>query len=497
MIRSGIALLDERLGGLVEGRTYVLSGAPGTGKSVACMEFIAAAIEEGEHAAILTHDDPTDLLAQAEYLGLDFSKALHDERLILLRYQLDFARRFNRAASPDVAFEELKKLMGTTTPSRVVIDSIAPFLEGSAASGAGLDALARFLDSISATAMITYPGDLAGMYDRRLEPMLQRAAAIMHFSTDAKDHTNRIDIRKVRYQVPSTAPIAFRIQGGAGIVPLANQTRRRSEDVPEDTKRRILVLNLAGSFPEDMLPLLRNRYDVAVRTGVTSALADLASLQAGAVLLDVRRDSLEEALTLVRELRRAGSRSPVVLVTSFSLRSNDRARALRAGADEFIMSESHPDEFLHRIESAMRRGHSAADEAEPEALVVTQPGEADRPEPLDNGGFLNAIRTHITLDRLPFFTLVTLTPSRPAKLRELCDLSLKSMRVDGGDLAGIADDSVMLYLHSARRKDVSPFVERLKEEWRRAGNGDLEVDVAAFPTDEERIRSLVEMTASA
>ena len=492
MIRSGIGLLDERLGGLVEGRTYVLSGAPGTGKSVACLEFISAALDEGNPAAILTHDDPSDLIAQAEYLGLDFSRALAEERLVLLRYQLDFARRFNRATSPDVAFEELRRLLGAAKPSRIVVDSIAPFLEGSSASGAGLDALTRFLDTLGATSVITYPGDLAGLYDRRLEPLMQRAAAILHFSADSRDHSNRIDIRKVRYQVPSTQPVSFRIQGGSGIVAVANQGRRRQEDVHGDTKRRILVLNLSQSFPEELLPILRNQYDVSVRTGVTSALSELAGLHAGAVLIDVRRDSLDDALTLTRELRRAGSRSPIVLVTAFQLRANDRARALRAGSDEFISSEAHPDEFLHRLDSAIRRGHTSTAEAEPEAPVVTQPGNGNGPEPFDSEGFRDAVRTHLTQDRLPFFTLVTLTPAKAQRQRQLADLALRTIRVDGGDLAGISDNNVLLYLHSARRKDIPPFVERLKDEWRRAGNGDLQTEVAAYPTDEERIRSLVE-----
>ena len=72
MLQSGIATLDERLGGLVEGRTYVLSGSPGTGKSVAAMEFAAAGLEAGQRSVILSHDDPTDILSQAEFLGVDF-----------------------------------------------------------------------------------------------------------------------------------------------------------------------------------------------------------------------------------------------------------------------------------------------------------------------------------------------------------------------------------------------------------------------------------------
>src|SRR5688572_18492854 len=112
LIASGIAPLDLRLGGIVAGRTYVLSGAPGTGKSLACLEFLDAALSAGERAAMLTFDDPADLLAQAEYLGFDLESALNDERLILLRYQLGFAGRFGRADSHQAAFDELRALLG-------------------------------------------------------------------------------------------------------------------------------------------------------------------------------------------------------------------------------------------------------------------------------------------------------------------------------------------------------------------------------------------------
>src|SRR5438105_8645208 len=60
-IPSGIGPIDQQLGGVMPGRTYVLSGAPGTGKSVACLQFLAAALAAGERAAILTQDDPQDL----------------------------------------------------------------------------------------------------------------------------------------------------------------------------------------------------------------------------------------------------------------------------------------------------------------------------------------------------------------------------------------------------------------------------------------------------
>ena len=498
MIKSGIAPLDERLGGLLPGRTYVLSGAPGTGKSIACLEFLNAALEEGATAAILTHDDPGDLIAQGEFLGLDLDRALREERFVLLRYQLDFSRRFCRAPSPEVAFDELRRLLGDHTPSRIAIDSMAPFLEGSAASGSGVSAMLAFLESLGATSLLTYPGDLAGLFDRRIEPLVQRAAAILHLTAES-DRTGRIEVRKVRFSVPSTAPVSFRIQPGAGISALGDVRQRRADDVSDDRRRRVLVLDLSNAFPEELLVILRARYDVAVRHRVASAFSDLAQSAVGAVVLDVSRDTVSDALALVRELRRGGNRSPIVLVTQYTLRSADRARALRAGADEFLSADMRTDEFALRMEGVVARGRSPlATSADVEVPIVTQREDEGQPVPFDAAEFREAVDAHLRHDAAPFFTMVSVRPRRAADagaLRTLCGAVLRTLRVDGGDLAGTTNDGVVAYLHCARRKDVAPFIERVRAEWRRAGHGELDVTTATYPAEEAQVRSLLETSA--
>lgn len=491
MIPSGIAPLDDRLGGLVPRRTYVLTGAPGTGKTVACLEFLGAAFEAGESAVLLTTDDPTDLIAQGEYLGMDLDRQLADERLVLLRYQLDFTRRFARAPVPEIAFDELRQLIGQRSPSRVVIDSVAPFLEASAASGAGIRALIAFLDSLGATALVTYPADLAGLYDRRLEPLVQRAGAIVHFSCE-RDRGYRMELRKVRFSVSSTAPISFVVQPGVGITPLVESRQRRANDVSPEAARKVLVVGSDRILSGDLLPALRARYEVDVRSTVASAFAELAT-GVGAVLLEVRRDSVNDALTLVREMRRAGSIAPVTLVTQFTLRADDRARALRAGADDFIVGDLHPGEFIARLEATIARGHApGAPLGDVEVPLVVQPSaDGQRYELLDAHAFRNAVTAHMAGDQLPFFTLVSLRPAETGTALQLGELVLRKLRLESGDLAGYIDCGVAIYLHSARRKDVHPFAERVREEWRRAGNGELDVVVAAYPAEEEQVVALL------
>lgn len=492
LIASGIAPLDLRLGGIVPGRTYVLSGAPGTGKSLACLEFIEGALAAGERAAMLTHDDPADLLAQAEYLGLDLESALADERLVLLRYQLGFAGRFGRASSHEAAFAELRELLGGCTPSRIVIDSIAPMVDAGTAAGPGISALVAFLESCNATALLTYPGDFDARYDRRLEPLVQRAAAVLHL-TAARDRTGTLEIRKLRYAAASTAPVPFVIRPGAGLVPMTDGQARRASDVPEETRRRVLILGEESRFPAEHLQALRGRFDVAVREGEGSNGGSAVSPSlAGVVLVDVRRDRVDAALAEVRALRARGVTSPIALVSGFNLRAVDRTRALRAGADDFFGAELHPDEFLLRVDRLARSGRSThldvgADDTPPVPEGV-EPGTV-----LDEHTFRNVVQARLATTALPFFTLVRLTPatSDPAALTTLAEAARASVRMECGDIAGRLDGSVAVYLHSARRKDVPLFVTRIKDVWRAAGGGELSVATAAFPTEESAIGAVL------
>lgn len=442
-----------------------------------------------EPVVILTQDDPTDLISEATYLGFDLERALADERVILARYQLDFVRRFARAASPEVAFDELQRLIGATQPARVVIDSVAPFLEAGAASGAGILALLAFLDRLGCTSMITYPADLAGLYDRRVEPLVQRAAAILHFARD----TGRelcIEIRKIRYAVPSTAPVHFAIRPGEGIVGVAQDQRRRADDVRGEVSRKLIVIDTSRDFPEELLATLNATYQLMLRHSLPSAIADL-SAPSGAVLVQVRRDTVNDALTLVRELRRAGNRSPIVLVTQFQLRADDRARALRAGAEDFLDGDLHPVEFLARMRGIIDRGHTTRSAPEREVALMLQPRGQHGPQLLDAADFRAAVNARLRDETAAFFTLVLLRPDMPSQSERLASVVLDALRVDGGDLAGTLDGAVAVYLQAARRKDVAPFVDRVRERWHQVAGGDVVADVASYPVKKERVIGLL------
>jgi len=490
LIQSGIAPLDEQVGGLLPSRPYVVSGNPGTGKSVSCLEFLDVALERGEPAALLTHDDPSDVLSSAAFLGIDLHRALVDERLVLIRYQLNFIRLFSRAPSMDAVFTELKRLLGPRKPVRLAIDSIVPFLEGGGSSGsASMFALIQLLDEIGATSFLTYPGDLAGLYDKRLEPVMQRAAGVFHLASQNEGRRYGVlEVRKLRYEARSLATMKFRIQAGAGFVPV----HEPGDEPAAEVQRKLLVVNLADPFPGELLRSLERDHAVTVRTGVASAFSDLARAGAGALLLNVRRDVIQDGLQLVRELRRAENAIPIVLVTPYVLRSSDRTRALRAGADDFLSTNIPPEEFIARVNSIAQRGRSEnvpAEEAE--APLVLQPSpDGESYLLLDGAGFRNAVGLHLARERAPFFTIVRAEPAN-GDVMALADLALRISRTESGDLIGFEGHSVLLYLDGARPKDLKSFLGRLHDEWRRVAADDITVETFGYPAEEDRIRSFV------
>ncbi len=489
LVKSGIAPLDARVGGLARGRSHVLSGAPGTGKSIACLEFLNAGLGDGGTVALLTHDDPSDLLAQGEFLGLNLADAFASDRFILVRYQLDFARRFARAAEPDVAFAELRQMLGTTAPDRIAIDSITPIIEAGTASGACVASLLGFLEGLGATSLLTYPGELASRYDRRLESLAQRAAAIFHLASD-RDGTTKLNVQKIRYAAPSTSSISFVIRSGVGIVTAGDGLSRRAYDLPEETRRKLIVVSDQSATSAELLHVLAARFDVAVRSPAPRVVAQIMQSPTGAVLLDVRRDSLDEALELVRELRRGGSKAPIALVTPFVLRASDRARALRAGADDFFAA-LHTEELLLRLEALVLRGRSAAVVLPEPTITIAE--SRDGSGILDDGEFRTAIEARLGSTVPAFFTVVRFelpTDDREA-LTDLARIARAQVRSESGDMVGVVGTAVVVYLHSARRKDIDPFVHRVRATWTAAGHGDLTATRAAYPADETELQTML------
>jgi len=75
-VPTGIPGLDMMLhGGLIRGRPYTVSGPPGTGKTILCVQFLLEGIRRDEQVLLVTTDEPpNELRANLEPFGWNLSQ---------------------------------------------------------------------------------------------------------------------------------------------------------------------------------------------------------------------------------------------------------------------------------------------------------------------------------------------------------------------------------------------------------------------------------------
>ena len=96
-------------------------------------------------------------------------------------------------------------------------------------------------------------------------------------------------------------------------------------------------------------------YDVEVAGDGAAALAQLASLRADLVVLDVLMPVLD-GVTVCRRLRESGDPTPVLMLTARDAVS-DRVAGLDAGADDYLTKPFALEELLARVRALLRRSH--------------------------------------------------------------------------------------------------------------------------------------------
>lgn len=166
------------------GRSYVLTGGAGSGKTECGLRFAEAGLRKGECVAMVVHATGAQLSAQAEYLGIDLVRPVTEERLLILRYRPDFAKRLARSGAAEEPLQDLRRLLLEHRPHRMVIDTFAPILDDGSASPVPAESLAELLALSRCTALLTYSSELGASYDRRLEPLLQRTAGVFRLVRD-------------------------------------------------------------------------------------------------------------------------------------------------------------------------------------------------------------------------------------------------------------------------------------------------------------------------
>jgi circadian clock protein KaiC len=144
-ISTGVGGLDRLIeGGLRQGKTYLVVGQPGTGKTVLSLQFLMSGLlsrEKGLYVAI--DEKPIDVIEQAASLGWDLTPYVDAKEFLIL----DASAYFNTRATDDPGkgidvqriLVDLNTYIKRLNAMRLVIDPVGPLLFNNDASSRALD----------------------------------------------------------------------------------------------------------------------------------------------------------------------------------------------------------------------------------------------------------------------------------------------------------------------------------------------------------------------
>jgi len=140
---TGIEGMDALLqGGLPSGRTHMIAGEPGTGKTTMSLQFLMSGAQKGDRCLYITIDEkPEQIIANAKSLGWDLNCLLEKGTLSFLDLTGYFGSR--RVLSGRYNFDH-------------IIDNIVGFIEDKAIQRLAIDPITPLLFSVQNHPDITY-----------------------------------------------------------------------------------------------------------------------------------------------------------------------------------------------------------------------------------------------------------------------------------------------------------------------------------------------------
>lgn len=133
----------------------------------------------------------------------------------------------------------------------------------------------------------------------------------------------------------------------------------------------------------------------------------------------------------------------------------------------------------------------AVNRPQAEVPIITQPRVGGRDYVLlDGHAFRNAMNVLIARARTPFAVLILRTQQRDSTLA-LGETIMRGLRGSSGDLVGYLDGAIAVALHATDHLGALAFVDRVRDEWRRMGRGELEIEIAEHPFAEARVIELL------
>ena len=229
-VSTGITGLDDLLkGGFLPSRSYLVTGDAGTGKTIACIQFLLSGLQRGEKAVYVTADErPAEILQSAASLGWELQSYVQDKSLVILDAAPYFGGRAGAAAEKGIdlpkIISDLANYAKRMDAKRLAIDPVTPLIL-SDESPARISEHARLLihllqSQLNTTNLISSHFSTRADHDLTggIEEFLASGVFTLKLKPENGHFIRTLNIKKMRGTAVDPADYPFKLLTGKGLV---------------------------------------------------------------------------------------------------------------------------------------------------------------------------------------------------------------------------------------------------------------------------------------
>jgi circadian clock protein KaiC len=228
-IPSGIAGLDSLIeGGFPAGKSYLVTGEAGVGKTIFSIQFVLKGLADREKAVYVSvNEKPTDVVDAATSLGWDLKPHIEQKNLLILDASPYFSSRMGASKEREV---DVQKIVGDLASyvkrmgaGRLVIDPVSPLIQTREALRGSQEHIRTLVhslqDHLKTTNLLTsYAASAsAGVTEPVVEEYIVAGVITLHLKPLEKRLVRTLLVRKMRATAIDLIEREFSIHKPEGI----------------------------------------------------------------------------------------------------------------------------------------------------------------------------------------------------------------------------------------------------------------------------------------
>jgi circadian clock protein KaiC len=291
-LETGILGFDQiSNGGIPKGRSTLISGTAGSGKTVMALQFLLSGVRDfGENGVFVTFEEaPSDLMQNVRSFGWDLEGLLHDKRIAVVDATPEPGEEVIAAGPYDLSalLARIENAIRSVGAKRVILDAIGalfPQLTDANIIRRELHRIAAGLRELGVTTLVTMErtDEEGGIGRWGVEEFVADNVIILRNRLEQEKRRRTVEILKFRGTTHHKGEYPFTIdtEDGVTIIPLsAIELKQKSSDLRVSSGVRELDKMCGGGMYRDSIILVSG----ATGTGKTLMVAQYvkAAIEAG------------------------------------------------------------------------------------------------------------------------------------------------------------------------------------------------------------------------